>query len=332
MRGVGVFLFTLMASAASAQDESSAPENGEDEIRARGLLQFYDAEPLAGFHLNLPITTPEVLDEGDGEISFLLDWGSTFGSKPSQMYLVDAETVNLRLRYRRGVCDGVEIGAELPFFMRGNGIMDGFIETFHDLFGLPDGGRDDVSRNGYSIGLVTPQGTRTISQGTSIGDLSLWTKIELLDDDDFVAAAVAAGFKVPTGADDFGSGGVDVGASLNISRNICSLVTLYAGAGPLWFSDVENGALRFHRWNWQAYAGLEFHACDEVSVTMQTLLESPMLEDPANFDDTRYYWSIGLLIEPWLDGKVFEFGLVENIVNFESSADFTWHFGFRLPF
>lgn len=330
MRGVGAILIVfLSAAAAVAQDDSSEPVRSNV---GRGLQQFTDAQPLATFHLNLPITTPRILGEAESEISFLLDWGNSFATRTSQLYFVDAETLNLRIRHRRGVCEGFEFGWELPILMRGNGIMDGFIEGFHDAFGLTNGGRDNVSDDGYGITMGTSHGTRTLSQGVAFGDLSFWAKFGLTDEDAWAAAAVVAGLKVPTGGDDFGSGGVDLGASVNVSKNLCSVVTAYAGAGPMWFSDVENGALRFNRWNWQAYAGLEFHACDEVSVTAQTLLESPMLQQPANFDDTRYLWSVGLIIEPWLDGKTFEVGLVENIMNFESTADLAWHFGFTLPF
>jgi hypothetical protein len=60
---------------------------------------------------------------------------------------LDGETTRGALAVTRGVGDGSEVGAELPFVAHRGGGLDRFIDSFHDAFSLPDGGRSQAPRN-----------------------------------------------------------------------------------------------------------------------------------------------------------------------------------------
>src|SRR5437899_3407972 len=69
-------------------------------------------------------------------------------------YILDGETLRTVLNARVGLASGVEIGVEMPFLSHSGGFLDGLIDSFHNRFGLPEGGRTGFAHNQFRAGYV----------------------------------------------------------------------------------------------------------------------------------------------------------------------------------
>lgn len=299
----------------------------------RGLLNFYDGNLFGNKHLNLPLHTPHVPPPDGWEVSMQLEWANTFSRQTTQAYFVDGEVLNFHPRFRYGLEEGIELGAEIPLYARGGGILDDVVDAFHDAFGLPGAGRDRFGKDKYRALLTVDGRTSTLDKGVGVGDLEAWGKIQLWDPADaWAAAAVALTMKLPTGGTDYGSDGVDVAISLSFSKEIWDFIHAYAGFAPVFYTDTREQNLKYHTFNWVTFGGLEFEVHEQVSLLLQATVQSPLMDNPPNYDDTRYSVAFGVMWSPWEDGRTFEFGFVENVANYESTADVGFHLGYRHPF
>lgn len=323
LAGTGILLCALL----QADDDPWGPNHG------RGLMNFYDANLFANKHLNLPLHTPHFLDEGGWETSLYLEWASTFSRQGTQAYFVDGESLFLHPRFRYGIDDGLELGGELGLFYRAGGILDSLVDGFHEAFGLPDASRNRFPKNDYTAMLTVDGAVATLDEGLGVGDLSLWTKVELWEPEEaWAAGAFALTVKAPIGGSDYGSDGVDLGANFTVSKSFDDCVHAYLGLGTVFYTDTAENNLEYHEINWTCYGGVEIDLHETLSLVFQATVASPLMDDPPNFDDTRYSLGFGFLWSPWVDGRTFELGIVENLVNYESTADFQFHFGYRHTF
>jgi hypothetical protein len=79
-----------------------------------------------------------------------VDWTSEshFEQADDEFLLLDGETLRLGLQ-QRWTWAGLQWSAELPLLVTGGGMLDSMIENWHDWFGLPNGGRDQIPRDQY---------------------------------------------------------------------------------------------------------------------------------------------------------------------------------------
>src|SRR5690606_20243831 len=109
-------------------------------------------------------------------------------------------THRLEWRGRLGLGYGWEVGLVLPYLQHSGGGLDGFIENWHDVWNLPDGGRPqaprDVLQYRYSRDGAVLLDVRESQSG--LGDVQLQAAYQLWQNDRSVAA-LAATVKLPTG-------------------------------------------------------------------------------------------------------------------------------------
>lgn len=125
-----------------------------------------------------------------------------------ELLILDGERARLAWCYRQGA-DGWEWNVELPAVHVGGGVLDRFIEDWHDVFSLPNGGREMAPQDRYMYryerdGVV--QFERR-DEGWALGDARVglgWQATEVL--------ALRAELKLPTGSDEHLSGGTLGGA------------------------------------------------------------------------------------------------------------------------
>jgi len=129
------------------------------------------------------------------------------------------------------------IGIEAPWIRHGGGVLDGFIEGYHDTFGFPDGGRDRVPRDRLLYRIVEGGITRLHLDASArgIGDLRVRVGREFLAQPDR-RFSIHGAIELPTGEVDkiTGSGGTDV---------------------ALWAEYRRTGLLGFERLGISAMAG-----------------------------------------------------------------------------
>jgi hypothetical protein len=180
------------------------------------LVQIYGL-PSAGSAIVLP--------QGRKEFRATLDHASNYvdDANARETILLDGETTRLTLGGRYGLSKDLELGVVIPALVRGGGFLDGFIINYHDLFGFPQGGREQAPRNRllYRYSRDGVEKLKMDSSGSGLGDISLTAGYQLYHDANQYPRAVAlrASVKLPTGdsASLNGSGSTD--ASIWITAN-----------------------------------------------------------------------------------------------------------------
>ena len=145
-------------------------------------------------------------------------------SGPERLF-VDGETWRQALALRRGFGDGWEALLELSVVSHVPGVFDGFIETWHDFFHLPQGGRDTAPRDRLAIRYDKGSAGVHVTDGvTSLGDIALGVGHAVKRN--FLAnhgLAIRGAVRLPTGEEDAlaGAGGV---VGRNLGRDLGAAV------------------------------------------------------------------------------------------------------------
>jgi hypothetical protein len=157
-RALPAALFALLAFAAPAIEAGDA--------------FVFPAFNQAALARHAPLPTPEG-GAADGT-RLTLDWTSEshFEQAGDEFLLLDGEILRLGLQHR-WAWGGLQWSVELPLLVTGGGLLDSMIENWHDWFGLPNGGRDQIPRDRYRYQyLVNDQPVFDIGgSDTALGDV-----------------------------------------------------------------------------------------------------------------------------------------------------------------
>lgn len=169
---------------------------------------------------------------------------------------LDIESYRTEFGFRYGSSDGWEFGVRIPYIAHSGGFLDAPIETFHDVFGLPNGGREEFDQDEIQLRIADTYGTdfSIYSARESFGDAMVDFAYQL-PGTSVSKRALRFGFKAPTGnsGDLTGSGSVDAFASLNYSRfelagNPAFNIHLNAGVLLMGTSTVLESRQRSSAW------------------------------------------------------------------------------------
>jgi len=221
------FCLVLAASAwagAAAAGEFAPGGNAGTLARAFALPELGEGLPLA---------------RGHSETRWTLDVANEYvaeGACAVECIVLDGETARLRLTHRRGLGGGWDFSTQLALLDRGGGFLDGWIQDWHDAFGLPNGGRE-LAQDGQYRFHYERQNVVLLDQtagGTGVGDVTLavgrrWGH----------AGALRAMAKLPTGDDGALEGGT-AGAALWVERAL-ALPADWSGYVALGGSYSERG-------------------------------------------------------------------------------------------
>jgi hypothetical protein len=241
---------------------------------AADSLPVIDQNPLlSGFEA--PLSLPaRIGDARSWSLETSFSWGSTalMQSSANESLLIDAETRELRLALQRGLSNGYAVRVQVPYRSMSGGSLDGFIDDWHDAFGLPEGARpslpEDALRLFYRRDGAVLLDSRTSRQG--LGDVSLEVGKSLVANPSS-AVAVWTGVKLPTGdADDFtGSGSVNVSAGLIAEHRFGGRWLIYGQAAGTWMSQGDRLASEQRSVMWSAAAGLSARTFGALVLTAQ---------------------------------------------------------------
>ena len=186
---------------------------------------------------------------------------------------LDGETLRMALDLRYGLGQNWELQLEVPWLDHSGGELDQFIDDWHDFWGMPDGGRDNVERDLLDYHYVTPDfDLQLLDDSSGLGDISLALSHAFYRRDNAVVS-LALGSKFGTGdEDDFlGSGADDVYLALRFSGEHLSDLPLTwhgqvgylrAGESDLW-EDVQDQNL------WFAGLAVDWRLSDRWSLIAQ---------------------------------------------------------------
>lgn len=177
-------------------------------------LPTHNQSPFALIYGLPALEPPRLLGRGRLQARIGVEAASHFLSRRNgaEALFLDGETHRAAVTIKYGT-DMAEWGIEVPYLTHSAGFLDGFIERWHDFFGLPQGGRDQAPRHQLSY-IYQRDGTERLSvtRATSgIGDVRLlagWPLASGRGTD----IALRASLKLPTGnaAELHGSGATDV--------------------------------------------------------------------------------------------------------------------------
>ena len=226
----GVSVIALLAS-------SSVFAAGETlEIRNTSpLAQLFGLPAMRGARAESP------------DLRFSIDVANSFTGdfNADEFVFLDGETAVLSYTARRPLASRWEAGLEFAWVVHSGGRFDGLIDEFHDLFGLPDGGRPLADRGALDYVVRTDGQVRAEVRDkvSDLGDVRGWLGLSLIDSPARSLMA-RAHLKLPTGdaGQLSGSGGFDVALALDYvdSQLLQTLgVQVSVGAGLMIPGDAD---------------------------------------------------------------------------------------------
>ncbi|MBU5614742.1 DUF3187 family protein [Geomonas azotofigens] len=164
--------------------------------------------------------------------------------------LLDGEGERMTLALRYGVAQRAELGMDLPLVFYSGGIFDGFIEDWHEFFGLPQGQRPDAPKGQLRFEYAKDGRQRLDMDrdGMRVGDLRFNGAWQLYHDGGAnpVALALRGSLKLPTGSSSrlTGSGSTDLALWLTGSSDYAlpgawGHAAVFAAAGGLAMTDGQ---------------------------------------------------------------------------------------------
>jgi hypothetical protein len=233
-----------------------------------------DQNPLlSGFLLNLsaPARLPT---SGQNTFSSTVNWSSTavIQDADNEHLIVDAESGELRLSFAHSFSDRLTVRAQLPYRASGGGSLDGFVDDWHSIFGLPNGDRPVLPQNAYLIDYKRNGATiaHYAQSSSGIGDISLAGGYQLRATPTS-ATSLWLNIKAPTGdsAKLTGSGATDVALSLAYEKTLSSRWSAYA---QLNFAYLGKGDLLAEQQRdsmWSGTLTFDYHYSPAFALTLQ---------------------------------------------------------------
>jgi len=248
-------------------------------------LDVRDQNPLlAGF--DIPAALPARFSEAPSwTFDTTFSWGSSaiMQSNARETLIVDAETQELRMTFGRTFANGYALQLELPYRHTGAGSLDGFIDSWHDFFGLPEGARPALPRDSLHISYER-DAQRLIDERSAhsgIGDIALRAGKQLGS----TGMTAWLGVKLPTGdADEWtGSGSVDVTAALAAEHALGERFAVFAQAAGTWLSDGDRLASQQEQIVWSGVAGISARAFERLTLTAQLDAHTAVFDSNEDF-------------------------------------------------
>jgi len=207
-----------------------------------------------------------------------------FSLRGGDLLVLDGETLRTTVGIAHGFAGGWSIGAELPYYRIGGGVLDDVIDGWHSAFSLPDGGRDNRAegellfelgdRNGQFLGFTSPQ--------SGVGDVQLKTARRFGRDGGFV---VQGTLKLATGEADslLGSGATDFGLTLLRSRPLLERerpAGYYWGVGVLLLGEPDRVRYPVEDVGYTAVVGGSWQPWPKFGLKAQLDLHTALFDTP----------------------------------------------------
>jgi hypothetical protein len=252
----------------------------------------------------------------------------------SEQANIDGETVRIAFEMRYGLADNWDVQVELPWIQYSGGHLDSAIESWHDLWGMPDGGRPDVGRDILNIGYSGRESEFLLTDKASgLGDVSVAVSHSFYNGDNATASAVL-GYKFASGDEDelLGSGEDDIFFALRFSG------TPSADSSLLWHgqagyilageADILGDAQNTHLW----FAGIsmDWRVASHFSLFAQLDMHSAPADSALTaIGEDAYLGSLGGRWTPSKNWSI-DFSFLEDLqvdtapdITFQASLRFT---------
>ena len=299
--------------------------NGHAANTAAGLATR-DLNPMLQ-PLYIPAYTPYSTGKGWRiDHSMFVTNTSQIENKGNENLVLDIENYRYELgfRYRNDQWLGQ---VDIPFMANGGGELDSVIEDWHDLFGLPNGDRDDLPHDDINVE-YSRDGEVEYSQDKSssgLADISLALGYQLTE-----GTRYFVGIELPTGsASDYsGNETIDYATWLTHEMPVDAALSFYGMLGVSFPGDDGNLEGLVVDEIWVAQLGTQYFFNDGITGTLQLDWHSETIDDTdlTAFGDSLQI-QVGLGFLKLFDNHRLDLFLSEDI-KVESAPDIT--FGLRL--
>lgn len=314
----------------AAQEPAASEPEGPVEIR--------DEHVLAQSRLTLPPIGPDTVPRGRWSFRLGSLRSNSFGwvqDIPGEMpndrrFLIDAETHTLDLNVARGVGTNAQIAVRVPLRWRGGGTLDGLMDKWHRIFGLPDGDRPSFNKNAFRVEGLT-ESRQAFSwndeRGTGLGNLEVEGRWRFRDGGrDGWRAAVAARIALPTGTTPFNDDEAGFGLQVVAAKRLAGPLDLYFGAGGSVQGSGPVRGIAYESWRVHSFLALEWRMFRHFHVVVETDAASRLIRDINRYPGFHWVTNVSGRI-PLSRRTRFELGITENFKNQLSTTDFGLHFG-----
>jgi len=270
---------------------------------------------LYGLPAPLPARLPE---SGGGRVASVVNWSNTEKDESSGdgTYTLDAEVFEVRLHVVHAISERFAVHAELPWRQVSEGSLDGFIDDWHGVFGLPGGSRRRLPENELLIEFREGDATllRFDESASGIGDIPIAIGYQL-QATDRTAFATWLTVKAPVGnADDLtGSGAVDIAATLSGQSQLHDRWQLFGQASVAWLGEGDLLPELQESFAWTLMGGLSWNAWRSLDLTAQVEANSRIFDGlHSEFDGDAFVLTFG---GSWrtAGGSRFDVGVSEDL-------------------
>ena len=302
------------------------------------------AEPLLTRNQN-PLTLPYGLptplparlpSAGSGRFTLDVNWSNSAILESSDDYdfTMDAESQEVRLRLEHALGSKWAAMIEVPWRNLSGGSLDGFIDNWHDLFGLPQGPRKDMPDDRLLID-YQQDGQALLhvdDSGSGIADIPIGIGYQAYSSDERALGAWIT-VKLPVGDSDYllGSGATDVALSVAGETWLAEKWLLFGQVDAVWLGDGDILPQYQDSFAWSGLAGVSWNAWRTLDLTVQFQANSQIFDLPADgLSGDAVILSYGGSYRT-TGGWRFDFGMSEDI-QVDASPDATFYFAVQRGF
>jgi len=297
----------------------------------RGPFESRDEFLLAQPQLTLPAVSPDALPRGQTRVRFAGDWGNDFGYKTGRieranrvLFFVDGEHRSAALQVDHGLPARWTVYARLPVLWRGGGVLDGLIDTWHRITGLPDNNRPKFPRDQLQVTGLDPALRPihwTAAQGSGLGGLELGTRWSSPSRTAGWTAALDGRVQLPTGTGGFDGGGVQLGAQALAARTLGGAGDVYLGLGATAVARTAEDGLRYASPRPQGFLAFEWRPWSAVSLLAQLNGAGRLVSDVEGFPGFHLALRMGARVDV-ARGWRLEGGFTEGLKPVDATTDF----------
>lgn len=251
---------------------------------------------------------------------------------PGEAYLVDLELALFDIAFNYKISERVSAYAVFTGASYNGGILDGFVEGFHHIFGTGSKARPGLDRNQINVLMdLKGQQVTLLDEPSNIGVLDpvFGLRYTFSRDPGFGNLVLETAVKVPVGRNGwFSTNRADVGVQLT-AQAFARRSVWYAAGSAVYFSGskrpfesppmiVPTAILGYeYRWSEHTNLILQGYASRSVFTAAQTEL--------AELRSNKFQLSFG--VRRRLQNGFWSFAITENLRNFNNTPDIGFQFG-----
>ena len=302
-----------------------------------GPLKLGSQSPFQSLRFGVVPRTPSTLAEGQWDVHVSETWTNAFIYDEGNT-LLDYEMLDTRASVGYGVLDELQLELEFENRSAFGGTMDRFINAFHRTLGLTDAGRHNFDRNLFQVQIKDQNGNQAVNLGNA--DRGSFSNAFLLT----VQHNVTCGTEVLPAfsyalslraklSDDLGpNGGLPLEPQLSVAASkAVGDFYFYGSVGFAYFGSQHQGGIKYRPTQLSGLGAAEWRFASSMSLILQYLATQGVVDSLGAFSTNSHEITLGWKWE-FADRTVFEFGLIENLINFSNSPDFGLHAGVMLRF